>query len=117
MLKTKFQIIVVLAAGALLGYLAAAGNLSVSRSDAAQGNLTADSFAADRLPEGKPELLLAQANPKAAPAQTAPEQPPGKKPNIVVIWGDDVGQSDISAYSMGLMGFRTPNIDRVAKEG
>src|SRR6187455_1917354 len=40
-----------------------------------------------------------------------------KKPNIVVIWGDDVGQSDISAYSMGLMGFHTPNIDRVAKEG
>jgi len=39
------------------------------------------------------------------------------KPNIVIIWGDDVGQSDVSAYSMGLMGFRTPNIDRVAKEG
>ena len=41
----------------------------------------------------------------------------GKKPNIVIIWGDDVGQSNISAYSMGLMGYRTPNIDRVAKEG
>src|SRR5262245_9108248 len=40
-----------------------------------------------------------------------------KKPNIVVIWGDDVGQTNISAYSMGLMGYRTPNIDRVAKEG
>jgi arylsulfatase A-like enzyme len=40
-----------------------------------------------------------------------------KKPNIVVIWGDDIGQSDVSAYSMGLMGFKTPNIDRVAKEG
>jgi arylsulfatase len=40
-----------------------------------------------------------------------------KKPNIVIIWGDDTGQSDISAYSMGLMGFHTPNIDRVAKEG
>jgi arylsulfatase A-like enzyme len=40
-----------------------------------------------------------------------------KKPNIVVIWGDDIGQSDISAYSHGLMGFKTPNIDRIAKEG
>jgi arylsulfatase A-like enzyme len=40
-----------------------------------------------------------------------------KKPNIVIIWGDDIGQSDISAYTFGLMGFRTPNIDRVAKEG
>src|ERR1700690_1258366 len=40
-----------------------------------------------------------------------------KKPNIVIIWGDDIGITDISAYSMGLMGFHTPNIDRVAKEG
>jgi len=40
-----------------------------------------------------------------------------KKPNIVVFWGDDIGQSNISAYSMGLMGYHTPNIDRVAKEG
>ncbi|NND37836.1 MAG: arylsulfatase, partial [Gammaproteobacteria bacterium] len=39
------------------------------------------------------------------------------KPNILAIWGDDVGQSNISAYTMGLMGYRTPNIDRVAKEG
>jgi arylsulfatase len=47
----------------------------------------------------------------------APTQAQDKKPNIVIIWGDDVGQTDVSAYSMGLMGFRTPNIDRVAKEG
>ncbi len=40
-----------------------------------------------------------------------------KKPNIVIIWGDDVGQSNISAYTDGLMGYRTPNIDRIAKEG
>ncbi|MEM8769684.1 MAG: arylsulfatase, partial [Pseudomonadota bacterium] len=40
-----------------------------------------------------------------------------EKPNILVIWGDDVGQSNISAYTFGLMGYRTPNIDRVAKEG
>lgn len=40
-----------------------------------------------------------------------------KKPNIVIIWGDDVGQSNISAYSHGVMGYKTPNIDRVAKEG
>ena len=39
------------------------------------------------------------------------------KPNILVIWGDDIGQSNISAYTMGLMGYRTPNIDRIAKEG
>lgn len=39
------------------------------------------------------------------------------KPNILVIWGDDIGQSNISAYTFGLMGYKTPNIDRVAKEG
>ncbi len=40
-----------------------------------------------------------------------------KKPNIVVFWGDDIGQSNVSAYSMGVMGYHTPNIDRIAKEG
>ncbi|GAB5401886.1 MAG: arylsulfatase [Aureliella sp.] len=39
------------------------------------------------------------------------------KPNIVIIWGDDVGRSNISAYTHGVMGYQTPNIDRVAKEG
>lgn len=40
-----------------------------------------------------------------------------KKPNILVIFGDDIGQSQVSAYTMGMMGYRTPNIDRIAKEG
>jgi arylsulfatase A-like enzyme len=40
-----------------------------------------------------------------------------KKPNIVIIWGDDIGQSNVSAYSRGMMGYKTPNIDRIAKEG
>ncbi|MDH3991198.1 MAG: arylsulfatase, partial [Gammaproteobacteria bacterium] len=39
------------------------------------------------------------------------------KPNILVIWGDDIGQSNISAYTLGMMGYRTPNIDRIANEG
>ncbi len=39
------------------------------------------------------------------------------KPNILVIWGDDVGQSNISAYTHGLMGYKTPNIDRISNEG
>ncbi len=41
----------------------------------------------------------------------------GKKPNILVIWGDDIGQSNLSCYTHGLMGYKTPNIDRIAKEG
>ncbi len=40
-----------------------------------------------------------------------------KKPNILVIWGDDVGYWNISAYNMGMMGYETPNIDRISNEG
>jgi arylsulfatase len=39
------------------------------------------------------------------------------RPNILVLWGDDIGITNISAYSMGIMGYQTPNIDRIAKEG
>ena len=38
-------------------------------------------------------------------------------PNIVVIWGDDIGQFNVSAYNRGMMGYRTPNIDQIAAEG
>jgi len=46
----------------------------------------------------------------------APSANPGK-PNILIIWGDDIGWFNVSAYNHGIMGYRTPNIDRVAKEG
>ena len=39
------------------------------------------------------------------------------KPNILIIWGDDIGQSNLSCYSDGVMGYRTKNIDRIAAEG
>jgi arylsulfatase len=45
------------------------------------------------------------------------KSPKSGKPNILVIWGDDIGISNLSCYSHGLMGYRTPNIDRIAKEG
>jgi arylsulfatase len=44
-------------------------------------------------------------------------QAPAKKPNILIIWGDDIGYWNVSAYNQGMMGYRTPNIDRIAKEG
>ena len=40
-----------------------------------------------------------------------------KKPNILIIWGDDIGYWNVSAYNHGMMGYKTPNIDRIAKEG
>ncbi|WP_394019333.1 arylsulfatase [Xanthobacter pseudotagetidis] len=47
----------------------------------------------------------------------AAQQQPTAKPNILVIFGDDIGQTNLSTYSFGLMGYRTPNIDRIANEG
>ncbi len=44
-------------------------------------------------------------------------QAAAEKPNILVIWGDDIGQSNISAYTHGVMGYQTPNIDRISDEG
>jgi len=53
----------------------------------------------------------------AAMISASPVSAVDKKPNIVIIWGDDIGQSNIAAYSFGVMGYKTPNIDRLAKEG
>jgi arylsulfatase A-like enzyme len=53
----------------------------------------------------------------SAKAQEQPAASNGKPPNILVIFGDDIGIPQISAYTMGLMGYRTPNIDRIAAEG
>src|SRR4029450_4910467 len=54
-------------------------------------------------------MLLA---PSPAAAQAA-----AKKPNILVLFGDDIGYFNVSAYNRGMMGYRTPNIDRIAREG
>ncbi|MGE8620057.1 MAG: sulfatase-like hydrolase/transferase, partial [Achromobacter spanius] len=58
----------------------------------------------------------AYAQTQSAPSGTQ-AQSSGKKPNILVIFGDDIGQANISAYTRGLVGYRTPNIDRIANEG
>jgi arylsulfatase len=68
-------------------------------------------------PYGTPKLLGKILGAGALLALSVSTAVAADKPNILVIWGDDIGQSNISAYTMGLMGYRTPNIDRVAKEG
>ena len=50
-------------------------------------------------------------------AISEPARAQAQKPNILVIMGDDIGQTNISAYSFGLVGYKTPNIDRIAREG
>src|SRR6266436_9559611 len=52
--------------------------------------------------------LIAASNSRAADA---------KKTNILILWGDDIGYWNVSAYNQGMMGYKTPNIDRIAKEG
>jgi len=61
-------------------------------------------------------LSVAQTTPAQA-QQPAPAAPRAQQPNILVIFGDDIGLWNVSAYNRGMMGYRTPNIDRIAKEG
>jgi arylsulfatase len=73
------------------------------------------------LRSGASLIALSVSGVTAAQAQTpepAPSPPSSKgKPNILVLWGDDIGIANVSAYSNGLMGYETPNIDRIANEG
>ncbi len=136
------QSLAMVAAGALLGYLAAtlgslppaslrAGPVAMSpttaRLDAepkapapgsesplpccAQGACRTELLALADTRDEQASVALAQAAPPAAASNST------KRPNIVVIFGDDIGQTNISAYSFGLLGYQTPNIDRLAKEG
>lgn len=59
---------------------------------------------------------LAQAQQAAAPT-ASPSGGTSSKPNILFIMGDDIGWFNVSAYNLGVMGFRTPNIDRIGREG
>jgi arylsulfatase A-like enzyme len=68
------------------------------------------------LPPGEAPAQTAAKPTTAAPA-SQPAAKQSNKPNILVIFGDDIGQSNISAYTRGLMGYTTPNIDRIANEG
>jgi len=63
-----------------------------------------------------PVANIAEAK-RAANAMATQAAAAGKKPNFLVIFGDDVGQTNISAYSFGVVGYKTPNLDRIAKEG
>lgn len=62
------------------------------------------------------EALAQAQGPAPGPMSGAP-QAGGRKPNILFIMGDDIGWFNVSAYNMGVMGYRTPNIDRIGREG
>jgi arylsulfatase A-like enzyme len=127
MLKsTRVQMIAMLAVGGLLGYAAASGKLDGFRKAQAEppkqpvvekeGNRAASAAACcpDGLPKGE---LVALADPKVKAAVATAEDKNSKKPNILFIMGDDIGMWNIGAYHRGLMAGRTPNLDKLAKEG
>src|SRR5689334_12753986 len=124
--NTRVQMAAVLAAGVLLGYLAASGRLNpFSRAEAgplpgvaagvkpAEPSSGAKPACCDEVNKGQ---FLALADPKAkASAEEAKKN--GTRPNILFIMGDDIGWMQPSCYHRGLMVGETPNIDRIAKEG
>jgi arylsulfatase A-like enzyme len=120
----------VLAAGAVLGFVAASSEPRTAVQ--AETSRPVSSVVAEPravAPAGKAAccdakldrtLALADAVAEAntvALAQGEKATKSDKKPNILVIWGDDIGTENISYYNRGMMGYQTPNIDRVGKEG
>ncbi|HEX5271940.1 MAG TPA: arylsulfatase [Gemmataceae bacterium] len=113
----------VLSVGLLAGYAVASGKFNpFQRTDARrlESRSAFDEQAGEPAPApcraddvSKPGVLLAAHN--GAVRQKAAES--GKRPNILVLWGDDIGYWNVSAYNRGAMGYRTPNIDRIAREG
>jgi hypothetical protein len=109
--------------GAILGYAAASGKINLFERAAASSSIAPHPTTTTLAPtltccaetDIKAELhsQVTAHNTRV----TATMAQAGKKPNILVIFGDDIGQTNVSAYSMGVMGYRTPNIDRIAKEG
>jgi arylsulfatase A-like enzyme len=126
MKRLTLHALVLIGLGGGLGFIAADGARDTPSSAAADNESRSSSIPSAACPEGKTccaratarSGLLSVATTALVPGTAASVQTKGtKKPNIVIIWGDDIGQSNVSAYTMGLMGYRTPNIDRVAKEG
>src|SRR5262245_14905093 len=62
-------------------------------------------------------LLMLPLTAPAQPAAKGNDKQPSKQPNILIIWGDDIGWFNPSCYHDGTMGYQTPNIDRIAREG
>ncbi|MFO0926216.1 MAG: arylsulfatase [Gemmataceae bacterium] len=108
---SKVTILAALALGVAGGWLAGSGQLSALFRSAGRAAHAAAP------PKADPSCCCDGACPQFVSARDDRKDTTTKKPHIVIIWGDDIGQSNLSCYTNGLMGYRTPNIDRVAKEG
>jgi arylsulfatase A-like enzyme len=117
MMGSKIQLLLVLAVGGALGYAAASNKLkpfhcadAAPAADADSGDCPLCAAGTDRAKA----LALVNAHNAKVSAEAAQA---GKKPNIVVIMGDDIGMWNIGAYHRGMMSGRTPHLDKLAKEG
>jgi arylsulfatase len=131
----RLQILLVLICGACIGYAAAAGKFVASKSASAASpdapaisersvapSLNLDKPSVCLIEVGSKNQLLAMADPpRRDPVEVAQvvraARSNGKKPNILFIMGDDVGWFNIGAYHRGIMSGKTPNLDKLAKEG
>ena len=125
--KANLLAVAILGIGILLGYAAASGSLNLfqqaSANDIQKQPTVAEPITvapASDCPSccsgsmSKADAIAISTHNAKVEAKTKQD---GKKPNILIIWGDDIGGFNISAYNQGMMGYKTPNIDRVAKEG
>ena len=120
--SVKLQFLLVAGVSALLGWAAASGKLNpFQKADArpadqpkpaASSSPAAPGCCSDGLSKAG---MLALADHNEAVAKKADAE--GKKPNILILWGDDIGWYNASCYNHGVMGYKTPNIDRIAREG
>src|SRR6516162_905698 len=121
--QTRAQMIAALAVGGLLGYAAASGSFSTVRKASAEppqpsatdkAACPAGGCCSEGTARGQ---LVALANPRVKETFEHAEAQGGKKPNILFIMGDDVGWFNVGAYHRGIMSGKTPNRDKLAKEG
>jgi arylsulfatase len=97
-----------------LAIVCASAVLALGCQPAQEAATTEPAAEASKAPTSEPNA--AAPSPRGEPGD-APAAKAEGQPNIVVIWGDDIGISNLSTYSEGLMGYSTPNIDRIAREG
>ncbi|HEV3311825.1 MAG TPA: arylsulfatase [Chloroflexota bacterium] len=116
--RTKFSALALIIAGAALGYFAATIDGRMTRpataASSSQGPVIGVTQAADCSEGSNNGELLARAGTESATATAVAQE---RKPNIVVIMGDDVGWFNIGAYHRGIMAGKTPNLDRLASQG
>jgi arylsulfatase len=119
MKNIRFPVVTALIVGALLGFIAASKNVK-PEADANAADST-KALSKEQATKSTPKNVSQQVAQLPATATltaaTSAVGANGKKPNILVIWGDDIGYWNVSAYNQGMMGYKTPNIDRIAKEG